>query len=343
MFINFFINSFFNDKYASKFIYDSVVSLDAINNDFIRSIELLGPYGSKNPNPLFLLQDVKIIKLKNIKNNFFSCFVSKNKKIIKATSFHNINSNLSYELQNSNKTFDIVAKIKQNKWNNKNTLEIEIIDLMKKSGGYFNYNVSHHGNFVGIVSHTSVLVGMDIVDITTRAPWVSGLKEYIEIYRKQLSDSEVASIFAKPTELESYTHFYLLWSLKEAYVKAIGVGIGINLKEVEFDVMYTPSETTTIGEELQTSSISGYAKLCLQGIPNFNWEFQFMNLDSAHLLTVAKGPPAAALPTFAAVAWPQVPSHCASLQENSSCSVFKVDTTTLQQPTLLTLDQLVVI
>jgi 4'-phosphopantetheinyl transferase len=220
---------------------------------------------------------------------------------------------------------------------------IEIIDLMKKSGGYFNYNVSHHGNFVGIVSHTSVLVGMDIVDITTRAPWVSGLKEYIEIYRKQLSDSEVASIFAKPTELESYTHFYLLWSLKEAYVKAIGVGIGINLKEVEFEVMYTPSETTTIGEELQTSSISGYAKLCLQGIPNFNWEFQFMNLDSAHLLTVAKGPPAAALPTFAAVAWPQVPSHCVPLQENSSCSVFKVDTTTLQQPTLLTLDQLVVI
>jgi single-stranded-DNA-specific exonuclease len=126
-----FINSFFNDKYASKFIYDSVISLDAINNDFIRSIELLGPYGSKNPNPLFLLQDVKIIKLKNIKNNFFSCFVSKNKKIIKATSFHNINSNLSYELQNSNKTFDIVAKIKQNKWNNKNTLEIEIIDLIK--------------------------------------------------------------------------------------------------------------------------------------------------------------------------------------------------------------------
>ena len=126
-----FINSFFNDKYASKFIYDSVVSLDAINNNFISSIELLGPYGSKNPNPLFLLQDVKIIKLKNIKNNFFSCFVSKNKKIIKATSFHNINSNLSYELQNSNKTFDIVAKIKQNKWNNKNTLEIEIIDLIK--------------------------------------------------------------------------------------------------------------------------------------------------------------------------------------------------------------------
>jgi len=51
--------------------------------------------------------------------------------LIKATLFQNINSDISYQLQNSNNTFDVVAKIKQNKWNNKNTLEIEIIDLIK--------------------------------------------------------------------------------------------------------------------------------------------------------------------------------------------------------------------
>jgi len=78
-----------------------------------------------------LLQNVKIIKSKNIKNNFFSCFILKNKKMIKATSFHNINSNISYELQNSNNTFNLVAKIKQNTWKGKNTIEIEIIDLIK--------------------------------------------------------------------------------------------------------------------------------------------------------------------------------------------------------------------
>ena len=126
-----FINNFFNDKnHSSKFIYDSSISLNAINNDFIKSINLLGPYGNKNPDPLFLLRDVKIVKLKSIKNNFFTCFISKNKKMIKASSFHHIKSNISYELQNSKKTFDLIAKIKLNKWNNKNTIEIEIIDLI---------------------------------------------------------------------------------------------------------------------------------------------------------------------------------------------------------------------
>jgi hypothetical protein len=77
------------------------------------------------------LQDIKIVKSKKIKNNFFSLFYIKKKKMIKASSFHDIKSNISYELQNSNNTFDLIAKIKQNKWNNKNTLEIEIIDLIK--------------------------------------------------------------------------------------------------------------------------------------------------------------------------------------------------------------------
>jgi single-stranded-DNA-specific exonuclease len=127
-----FINSFFNDKkYSSKFFYDSMVSLNAVNNDLIKSIDLLGPYGNKNPNPLFLLRDIKIVKLKNIKNNFFTCFISKNKRMIKASSFHDIRSNIPRELQNSKSTFDLVAKIKLNKWNNKNTIEIEIIDLIR--------------------------------------------------------------------------------------------------------------------------------------------------------------------------------------------------------------------
>ena len=51
--------------------------------------------------------------------------------MIKASSFHDIKSNISYELQNSKKTFDLIAKIKLNKWNNKNTIEIEIVDLIK--------------------------------------------------------------------------------------------------------------------------------------------------------------------------------------------------------------------
>ena len=127
-----FINNFYKVKKNSfKQSYVNKISLNAINNDFIKNIDLLGPYGNKNPNPLFLLQNIRIIKSKKIKNNFFTCFVSNNKKIMKATLFQNINSDISHQLQNSNNAFDVIAKIKQNKWNNKNTLEIEIIDLIK--------------------------------------------------------------------------------------------------------------------------------------------------------------------------------------------------------------------
>ena len=126
-----FINSFFNDRCTSNFIYDSKISLDAINNNFIKNVNLLGPYGNKNPSPLFLLRNIKIVKTKYVNNNFISCFILKNKKMIKALSFHDIESNISYELQNSMNTFNLIGKIKLNKWNNKNTIEIEIVDLIK--------------------------------------------------------------------------------------------------------------------------------------------------------------------------------------------------------------------
>ena len=127
-----FINNFFNDKKdSSKYYYISEISFNSINNDFMESINLLGPYGNKNSNPFFLLKGIKIVKFKLIKNSFLSCFISKNKKMIKATSFHSMNSNISYEIQNSNNTFDLIAKIKRNNWNNKNAIEIEIIDLIR--------------------------------------------------------------------------------------------------------------------------------------------------------------------------------------------------------------------
>jgi phosphopantetheine--protein transferase-like protein len=135
----------------------------------------------------------------------------------------------------------------------------DLQSLEARLGNTFNYNVSHHGNYVGIVSHTNLLVGMDIVDVTTRASWVNSLKEYVDIYYKQLSDLEIDSILSCASEEKCYTHFYVIWSLKEAYVKAIGVGIGINLKEVEFDVVYNDPaapNTSTAPTSLTATSAS---------------------------------------------------------------------------------------
>ncbi|MDA9177359.1 DHHA1 domain-containing protein [Candidatus Pelagibacter sp.] len=127
-----FINKIYNEKNTkTKNFYTSVVSLKSINNEFAKSIYLLGPFGNKNQIPVFLIQDVKFIKKTLINNLYISCFIKKNSKMIKSISFNHLSSKISYEILNSNNNYDVLVKIKPNKLINKSTVELEIIDLIK--------------------------------------------------------------------------------------------------------------------------------------------------------------------------------------------------------------------
>jgi single-stranded-DNA-specific exonuclease len=127
-----FINKLYNYRnIKTKNFYTSVVSLKSINDDFAKSIYLLGPFGNKNQSPIFLIQDVKFIKKTLIKNFYISCFIQKNSKMIKSVSFNHLNSKINYEILNSNNSYDVLVKIKPNKLKNKSTIELEIIDLIK--------------------------------------------------------------------------------------------------------------------------------------------------------------------------------------------------------------------
>jgi len=128
-----YINKIYDSKITQiKNFYTSIISLTSVNKELIKSINLLGPFGNKNPIPIFLIKDVKFIKKKLIKNIYISCYVKKDSKITKSISFNSLSSNISYEILNSNNNFDILAKIKSNIWNNKSSIELEIIDLIKK-------------------------------------------------------------------------------------------------------------------------------------------------------------------------------------------------------------------
>ena len=134
--LNFF-KEYLNRNYKTKIsrsknFYTSILSLKSINKEFTESINFLGPFGPKNSIPIFLIQDVKFIKKTIIKNLYISCFIKKNAKIIKSISFNHLKSRISYEILNSNNNFDVLVKIKSNKLNNKSSIELEIIDLIKK-------------------------------------------------------------------------------------------------------------------------------------------------------------------------------------------------------------------
>jgi single-stranded-DNA-specific exonuclease len=128
-----YLNKIYNSKIPlRKSYYTSIISIKSINKGFAKSINILGPFGNKNPIPIFLIQNVRFVKKSIIKDRYISCFIKKDKSMIKSISFNHLHSGVSYEILNSNKFFDVFVIIKSNKWNNKSSIELEIIDIIKK-------------------------------------------------------------------------------------------------------------------------------------------------------------------------------------------------------------------
>src|SRR6056300_754868 len=70
--LNFFkkyINKIYNSKISKpKMFSTSIISIKSINNAFTKLRDIIGPFGNKNPIPIFLIQDVKFVKKSIIKN-----------------------------------------------------------------------------------------------------------------------------------------------------------------------------------------------------------------------------------------------------------------------------------
>ena len=54
-------------------------------------------------------------------------------KIVRAISFNHLKSKISYEIINCKTNVNLLAKVKENNWNNKKTIQLEIIDIIKTS------------------------------------------------------------------------------------------------------------------------------------------------------------------------------------------------------------------
>ena len=113
------------------FFYDAEISSQAINQDFYNDIKRLEPFGTGNPNPTFLIKDLKIIKVNILKNNHLSIILkSKVGYSIKSIFFNSINNKVGKYLLNYKKTFNVLGQISENIWNNKKTLQLNIQDLI---------------------------------------------------------------------------------------------------------------------------------------------------------------------------------------------------------------------
>ena len=115
----------------NTFLYDAEVSSLALNMDFYVDIKKIEPFGTGNPNPTFLLKDLKIIKSSILDNKHISLILkSKTGFSINSISFNSINNKVGEYLLNYKNSLNVLGQINENIWNNKKTLQLTIRDII---------------------------------------------------------------------------------------------------------------------------------------------------------------------------------------------------------------------
>ncbi|KAJ0395815.1 hypothetical protein P43SY_007441 [Pythium insidiosum] len=148
---------------------------------------------------------------------------------------------------------------------------------------WWNYNVSHHGTVVAIAAHATRLVGVDVMQLLERPRGARPQDDpstFFQAFRSHFTPREWRWIERSAEPAAQFHAFYRLWSLKESYIKAIGVGLGFELLRAEF----SPRQSRDDAWEL-----------CLDGHSATHWQFRSSVVDQAaedggHVISVALGP-----------------------------------------------------
>ncbi len=88
------------------------------------------------------------------------------------------------------------------------------------------FNLSHTAGFVACAVSDESEVGVDVERVDRKV-------EAVSIARRFFADEEVRQIDL-PDEARARDAFFRIWTLKEAYVKALGRGFDLPLKEFSF-------------------------------------------------------------------------------------------------------------
>ena len=110
---------------------DSVISTTAINIDFYNKVNSLAPFGSGNPEPRFVIENLKTVNGKIVgEKHIKSILVGKNGSSFKTIAFNATENDLGgYLLNRNNKQFNIAGKLSLNEWKGQSNVEFIIDDI----------------------------------------------------------------------------------------------------------------------------------------------------------------------------------------------------------------------
>ena len=150
----------------------------------------------------------------------------------------------------------------------------------------WNFNVSHEGNFVVLAAEPLLLCGVDVAapGQLRRGDKQRPLEEVFRPLQSCFADAEWAAIRAcGPEERPMEMCFRKHWSLKEAFTKARGDGIAFELKRCAFTLRGAAADAA------DTATVE------VDGVPLPEWSFFIQDLGADHWVSVARGPPDAAV------------------------------------------------
>ena len=124
-------------KLERYLILDSKISPTALNIDFYNKINTLSPFGSGNPEPKFIIENMKPVNSKIVgEKHVKSILVGAEGTSIKTIAFNAVENELAgYLLKKSGVLFNIAGKLSLNEWRGKKNVEFIIDDISVNKTG----------------------------------------------------------------------------------------------------------------------------------------------------------------------------------------------------------------
>ncbi|ASS75458.1 hypothetical protein CIG75_11040 [Tumebacillus algifaecis] len=129
------------------------------------------------------------------------------------------------------------------------------------------FNVSHSGDWIFGGITTQGVLGVD----------VEGLREIEMDVSKHCYCPEERDELYSLHGTEQNAFFYVLWTLKEAYIKAIGTGLSTPLTSFGFDIPSLKAGRVLLKDE--------------SGTPQPHWHFQRYDVDDAYRFAICSDQP----------------------------------------------------